>query len=166
MSSAPGGHDEVKCEPDLTPLLDMVLQLVMFFMIVSNFIMEQTNEAVRLPIAVSAKAINKSQDRMVYVNLTFPEKSGEKSILDYSAGTTRIIMKGVINLSDELKRRYTQDEKLMIAKSKEAEWKAGKGRSLIIVRADNRLEFKVVADVLASIRAAGYSDVQLRALKP
>jgi biopolymer transport protein ExbD len=166
MSSAPGGHDEVKCEPDLTPLLDMVLQLVMFFMLCANFIMEQTNESVKLPIAVSAKAINKSQDRMVFVNLTFPEKPGDKSVLDYSAGTTRIIMKSVTNLKDELERRYKQDEKLMAAKKKEAEWTAGKGRSLIIVRADNRLEFKVVAEVMAAIRAAGYSDVQLRALRP
>ena len=51
-----GGAAEA-AEPNLTPLLDLVLQLVMFFMIVSNFIMEQTNEAVRLPIAVSAKPI-------------------------------------------------------------------------------------------------------------
>src|SRR4051812_37144385 len=144
MSSAPGGHDEVKCEPDLTPLLDMVLQLVMFFMLCANFIMEQTNESVKLPVAVSAKSINKSQDRMVFINITYPDKPGEKSVLDYSAGTTRIIMKSVTNLSDELGRRIKQDEKLMLAKNKEAEWKAGKGRSLVIVRADNRLDFKAV----------------------
>ena len=166
MSSAPGGHDEVKCEPDLTPLLDMVLQLVMFFMLCANFIMEQTNESVKLPIAVSAKSINKSQDRMVFINLTFPDKPGEKSILDYSAGTTRIIMKSTNNLKDELERRYKTDEDLMRRKKKDADWAAGKGRSLIIVRADNRLDFKVVSEVMTAIRAANYSDVQLRALKP
>src|SRR6267142_725701 len=37
-----------KCEPNFTPLLDLVLQLVMFFMLCANFVMEQTAVEIKL----------------------------------------------------------------------------------------------------------------------
>ena len=40
-----GSSSSDKCEPNLVPLLDMVLQLVMFFMVCANFVMEQVNES-------------------------------------------------------------------------------------------------------------------------
>ena len=49
-----------KCEPNLTPLLDMVLQLVMFFMLCANFVMEQVNESVKLPLAIVIEVCTKS----------------------------------------------------------------------------------------------------------
>ena len=44
-----------KCEPNLTPLLDLVLQLVMFFMLCANFVVEQTSDKIKLPEAEAAK---------------------------------------------------------------------------------------------------------------
>ena len=49
---------ELKAEPNLTPLLDVVFQLITFFMLVINFSSENYDQRVRLPIAESARPID------------------------------------------------------------------------------------------------------------
>src|SRR5829696_3378550 len=66
--SVPVG-DEMKAEPNLTPLLDLVLQLVMFFMLCANFVMEQVNETIKLPTAIEAKSLDKTIDNYVILNV-------------------------------------------------------------------------------------------------
>ena len=60
---------ELKAEPNLTPLLDVVFQLITFFMLVINFSSENYDQRVRLPVAESAKPMDDSQrmaeDRLV-----------------------------------------------------------------------------------------------------
>ena len=48
---------EIKAEPNLTPLLDVVFQLITFFMLVINFSSENYDQRVRLPVADSARPI-------------------------------------------------------------------------------------------------------------
>jgi biopolymer transport protein ExbD len=61
--------NEEKCEPNMTPLLDIVLQLVMFFMLCVNFVMEQVNEEVKLPTAIAAKALDRTQEYYHILNI-------------------------------------------------------------------------------------------------
>ena len=60
---------ELKAEPNLTPLLDVVFQLITFFMLVINFSSENYDQRVRLPIADSARPVDDdqriSEDRLV-----------------------------------------------------------------------------------------------------
>jgi biopolymer transport protein ExbD len=60
---------EVKAEPNLTPLLDVVFQLITFFMLVINFSSDNYDQRVRLPVAESARPIEDSaqvaEDRLV-----------------------------------------------------------------------------------------------------
>src|SRR5262249_7607229 len=58
-----------KCEPNFTPLLDLVLQLVMFFMLCANFVMEQSDASIKLPEAIAAKALDKNQDDVIFLNI-------------------------------------------------------------------------------------------------
>ena len=48
---------EFKAEPNLTPLLDVVFQLITFFMLVINFSSENYDQRVRLPVAESARPV-------------------------------------------------------------------------------------------------------------
>ena len=48
---------ELKAEPNLTPLLDVVFQLITFFMLVINFSSENYDQRVRLPVAGSARPV-------------------------------------------------------------------------------------------------------------
>jgi biopolymer transport protein ExbD len=60
---------KLKAEPNLTPLLDIVFQLITFFMLVINFSSENYDQRVRLPVAESARPIDDaegiSEDRLV-----------------------------------------------------------------------------------------------------
>jgi biopolymer transport protein ExbD len=67
MSASMG--TEFKAEPNLTPLLDVVFQLITFFMLVINFSSENYDQRVRLPVAESAvpagEEARASDDRLV-----------------------------------------------------------------------------------------------------
>ena len=60
---------EVRAEPNLTPLLDVVFQLITFFMLVINFTSENYDRRVHLPVAGSARPVEDTQqvseDRLV-----------------------------------------------------------------------------------------------------
>jgi biopolymer transport protein ExbD len=60
---------QLKAEPNLTPLLDVVFQLITFFMLVINFSSENYDQRVRLPVAGSARPVEDekrvSEDRLV-----------------------------------------------------------------------------------------------------
>jgi biopolymer transport protein ExbD len=59
---------EVRAEPNLTPLLDVVFQLITFFMMVVNFSQDNYNQTIHLPVALSARPVEASrsaEDRLV-----------------------------------------------------------------------------------------------------
>ena len=61
---------ETSAEPNLTPLLDVVFQLITFFMLVINFSTDNYDQRVRLPVAGSARPLEEgdksaSEDRLV-----------------------------------------------------------------------------------------------------
>src|SRR5262245_873063 len=59
-------------EPNLVPLLDLVLQMVMFVMACTNFARENISEVVLLPLAQFAKPIEDDElrnHRLLYINV-------------------------------------------------------------------------------------------------
>src|ERR1700676_1311115 len=54
------GASDDEVDPNLTPLLDLVLQLLMFFIINVNFVTEQVNPDIKLPTSESARPIDKA----------------------------------------------------------------------------------------------------------
>ena len=166
--SGPSGPD--RCEPNLTPMLDMVLQLVMFFMLCANFIAEETNALVKLPDASAARALDKNQDRAVFVNLTFPGKDkfgvDQPETMTFNAGTRKVACSNALVLQVELEAQMKFDEaRAQKTEKGKTDWAAGKGRSLVIVRADLRHDYKKVNEILGAARSAGYNDIQLRAIQ-
>src|SRR5947207_14774133 len=67
MSHAPS-HEGI-AEPNLTPLLDVVMQLLMFFMMCVNFVSEQVNEDIKLPVAQSARPMDKRLGEVLVLNM-------------------------------------------------------------------------------------------------
>ncbi len=67
MAGSAGG--EFKAEPNLTPLLDVVFQLITFFMLVINFSNDNYDKRVKLPVADSARPVEDANqanvDRLV-----------------------------------------------------------------------------------------------------
>src|SRR4051812_7985078 len=64
------------CEPNLTPMLDLVLQILMFFMVTANLSAEQTQEDVQLPESQTARALPKTALKdPLFLNLLYNEKA-------------------------------------------------------------------------------------------
>jgi biopolymer transport protein ExbD len=59
----------LKAEPNLTPLLDVVFQLITFFMLVINFTNDNYDQRIKLPVAGSARPLDDpraaEEDRLV-----------------------------------------------------------------------------------------------------
>ncbi len=66
--SVPGGG--VKAEPNLTPILDMVFQLITFFMLVISFKAAELDLTLHLPVLTSAKPLPpESHMKMLVLNV-------------------------------------------------------------------------------------------------
>jgi len=60
---------EVRYKPDMTPLLDVVFQLMTFFIMVSNFSQEVYDQRIRLPVAGSASPISDPIEDKIVLNV-------------------------------------------------------------------------------------------------
>ena len=58
---------EVKAEPNLTPILDMVFQLITFFMLVINFKSAEMDLSLKLPVVGSARPVETHGQRGLLV---------------------------------------------------------------------------------------------------
>lgn len=150
-----GGSIE-RCEPNMTPLLDIVLQLIMFFMIVTNFAMEQVDESVRLPTAVSAKPLDSKANDYALLNVRVNQTT-DKPIITIGSE----VYEGAIQLKTFLRNQYELDK----ARADPAKWDEGKGRSIIIIRGDKGCRYKHIRDVTQVCQQAGYTNVQLRVIQ-
>jgi len=146
--SHPAGN-ALKAEPNLTPLLDMVLQLVMFFMLVANFTMQDVNEDVKLPLASQAKPADKSEADVLYLNID------SKGRLVTSDGDEPKQTQAEIHTY--LDREYKRREEL--AKSRNEK----EPSTVVIIRAHRDSDFAPVFNVLHEAKQAGFRKWQLRA---
>ena len=149
-----------KNEPNFTPLLDLVLQLVMFFMLCAKIVVDQTGVEIKLPEANSAKAVDAGEEYQIYLNVNldgdviFAPNSRPKD----SKGEEISVVKNPAELQVIMARRAEED----IA----AAGPAGKDkppRSLVILRIDERCPFEKVSPIIDAVRSAGYVRVQMRA---
>ena len=152
-----------KCEPNLTPMLDMVLQLVMFFMLCANFVMEQVNEAIQLPEAIAAKPLDKKDDRLLFLNVVGPPRPDHPEdpregtvLLSKLDAEDSLQLTNKIQVASFMKRRMARD----VASSPN---KDAPILSTVIVRGDQRAKFEKIYDVMEGVRSAGYKNIRIRA---
>jgi biopolymer transport protein ExbD len=146
MANVGGSND---CEPNLIPLLDLVLQLVMFFIMVANFAAQQVSGDVMLPLATSARPPdpNESTD-VLYLNLNNEGK---------------LITPGREPMSSMAEVKYYMISEFQTAK-RAAEARGDKDvKTVVIIRAHKDADFKPVFEILRECKAAGFKKWQLRA---
>jgi biopolymer transport protein ExbD len=161
-------------EPNLTPLLDVVLQLLMFFMMCVNFVREQVSEEVLLPDSVSAMPMDKTENDFLFLNLMpfragdFRERGlrpealaelqrkfneGDPCVKVLVAGQDEY--KSLRELRALLKQTYEDDER---------NTRDGKVRRAIIIRAHKDTDYEFVYDLLSTCKSVGFTNLKLRAL--
>ena len=131
------------------PLLDLVLQLLMFFLIVANFVAEQSNQDIKLPEATTAVPIDKEGNLVLPLNVDVDGKLvlSETEKLD----------------SDVQIARYMLDQYDIYKRDR---GEAAVKEVAVVVRGDNRANFEHIYRVMKSAKDAGFSNVQLRANRP
>jgi biopolymer transport protein ExbD len=154
-----GGSANAHEEPNLVPLLDLVLQLVMFFMMCANFVMEQVDKTILLPVAQSAKPMPReaAMGDVVFLNINSAGELlvvGRPKPLTTDAEVTVFLQE----VAAESKRRA--GEELRKAGGDPAQ---AQPAAMVIVRAHKDADYASVYRVLRRCQDAGLRRLQLRA---
>jgi len=137
-------------EPNLVPLLDLVFQLIMFFMITVNFVrLDQINEEVTLPMAQAAVPLDTSADEYVFLNIN---KEGKLvGMLED--------MNGGRKLEEYLKTKMIHLERTARLQGDKTEPKI-----VMVLRADKDARYRQIWEYLEIGKSAGIKRYQFRAL--
>jgi biopolymer transport protein ExbD len=153
-----GGGNEVNADPNLTPLLDVVLQLIMFFMITVNFAAERMPGGINLPVAQSMVPRDKKDDKdkpkekidgVVVINMN--DKEEFINIAEfYKIPVTR----------ERLRLYFISQLEPFVLKARSEN--RDKPRVTLVVRADEEVRYSRIFDVIEASRQAGIENYQLR----
>jgi biopolymer transport protein ExbD len=149
MSHGVGG-ESAHAEPNLVPLLDLVFQLIMFFMICVNFVSGQVNEDIMLPDAQSARPLDKGEVEVLVLNM---DAKGDVNVVGHPKLTTEAQKISFL-------RQYYND---MLNTAKEKKEKNPEVKTTIIIRADQNATYAEVFELLGLCKQAKFKKIQLRA---
>jgi biopolymer transport protein ExbD len=182
MSHGTGNDSTV--EPNLTPLLDLVLQLLMFFMICGNYASEQSNEPVNLAFSQTAKQLadetslqegtNKEHDFLfLTVKPYHPDtnngdlanhiaEESRQSVLDkFKDGDAYVIIVGqdAMRADDSLMVWLKEQHDDLLNKSKD-----GQVHTAVVIRPDGDIDYAVVYRILRYCKDKGFTNLKVRAM--
>jgi biopolymer transport protein ExbD len=144
--------DNEGLDVNLTPLLDLVLQLIMFFMITVNFVrVDQFDNSITLPMASQAVPIDNTAEDWIFLNLD----SGGKLV-----GTLSTFL---LDTPEKLKAHLYRERESLERIAKER-GKTGEVKIVVILRADRECKYADVWTVLNSCQRAGFKHWQLRVM--
>jgi biopolymer transport protein ExbD len=150
MGPGPGGSvgSGVKADPNLVPLLDLVLQILMFFIITVNFVARQVNENIKLPFAQMAKPMDKGETDVLFLNVN---GKGQLEVVGRDQPLTDISQIKVY-----LRNEYKDREHLV---------GPGKVKTAVILRVDRDAEYKLVYQIMRQCKEQGFRKLKLRAMQ-
>lgn len=139
-----------KVEPNMTPILDMVFQLITFFMLVMNFKAASLETNLKLPVIGSAMPSERSEaNEPLVLNVDQEGRLlvyGEEINLDhYIASETQLFLRSTAATDAELKL----GDELPVT---------------VVVRADRDIPFRLLNRVIQTCQAHGYRKFQYRAM--
>ena len=144
MSASP--HASEQAEPNLTPILDMVFQLITFFMLVINFQSAALDMSLKLPVVGSARPVEGQSEELMVLNVN-------------NRGQLRVTGK-TVEAEDFLRREATFAKRKLGKAYKEGD----ELPTLVVVRADQNTSFELLNKVLTECQKNGYRKFALRAM--
>jgi biopolymer transport protein ExbD len=143
--------DGIKAEPNLVPLLDLVFQLIMFFLICVNFVSEQFDQDIQLPLSQSARSMEKGESDVMFLNL---DQHGHLLVSEQAQP-----LQTKAEIQYYLKQHHADAQRTAEVSGN----KSGQVRTAVIIRADKRATYAQVYGLLQACKSAGYRKLQLRA---
>ena len=146
MSSLPSAE---QAEPNLTPILDMVFQLITFFMLVINFQSAALDMSLKLPVVGSARPTDKGAEDLLVLNVN---TKGELMVYGRVQDPVKCLASEATatRRASELKgKKLKQGDDLP---------------TLVVVRADFKTPFDLLNKVLTECQKYGFRKFALRAM--
>lgn len=153
MSSSVGS--ELRAEPNLTPLLDVVFQLITFFMLVINFSQDNFDSRIRLPVAGSARP----QDDAAKLN-------DERLVLNIDS-KGNLIFNGQVLTAGEATQKIKLEAQIARQNIKTLRGKVVQGEALparVVIRADRDTPFAPIFAMIKTCQTNGYEKFDLKAM--
>jgi biopolymer transport protein ExbD len=142
---------EIKAEPNLTPILDMVFQLITFFMLVINFKSAELDTTLMLPVVGSARPVETHGQRgLLVLNI---DQTGNLKIY----GRTVKDIEGYLAQEANASRMAAR----ILASDAEA---AQDLPTTIVIRADRATPFRMLNRVIKACQENGFRRFALKAL--
>lgn len=142
-------HSGSHAEPNLTPILDMVFQLITFFMLVINFQSASLDMSLKLPIVGSARPVETQSEDLLVLNVNLKGQV--------------IVYGGVRNAEAYIKNEAAFARLKLSAGGK----KIKEGDELpttVVIRADQKTPFELLNKVLTDCQKHGFRHFALRAM--
>ena len=139
-------------EPNLTPMLDMVFQLVTFFMLVINFKTASMDLNLKLPVVGSARMVDTGQTKeLVVLNI---DSGGNLRVFGEAKPDIEAYMRSEARSSlEELNRKEGTELKL-----------GDELPSIVVIRADRSTPFKLLNRLIKACQDNGFRNFALKAL--
>jgi biopolymer transport protein ExbD len=144
--------NDIPAEPNLVPLLDLVFQLIMFFMVCVSFVSQQVNEDIKLPIAQSARPMDKTELDVLFLNV---DQNGKLVVTGRDQSLTTLPQMRVY-----LRQVYADAKRAAEEKGDHS----GRVKTAVVIRADKRTTYLMIFELLQLCKDIGYQKLQLRAL--
>jgi biopolymer transport protein ExbD len=147
-------RQEIRAEPNLTPLLDVVFQLITFFMLCINFSKDNYDQRVRLPVAGSARPVDAAkaaEDRLV---LNIDNKG-------------QLLFNGQVYDTDGAIRQIDIQAQLVRLNAKVSGLKIDDTTGLpttIVIRADRDMQFAQLYRLITACQDKGFRKFALKAM--
>ena len=142
---------EVKAEPNLTPVLDMVFQLITFFMLVINFKSAELDLTLKLPVVGSARPV---------------ETHGQRGLLVLNidnAGNLKTYGRTIKDIDGYIAKEASVSR--MAARIESADSEAGQDLpTTIVIRADRATPFRMLNRVIKACQDNGFRQFALKAM--
>ena len=143
-------HSADNNEPNLTPILDMVFQLITFFMLVINFKGAALDMSLQLPVLGSARPLEtKEGEALLYLNVDANGKLtlyGEVKDLE-----TYVAEEAAVTVREEKKKNKNFTE-------------GGDLPTMVVIRADRSTPFRLLNAVMTTCQKYGYRRFSLNAM--
>jgi len=138
-------------EPNLTPILDMVFQLITFFMLVINFKTAAMDLDLKLPVVGSARPVDtQGQEDLLILNIN-------------SQGQLRVYGQHVGDVSAYIANEAQAS--LLVARRANLQIKAGDELpSTVVIRADKGTPFAMLNRIIEVCQTSGYRKFALKAM--
>jgi biopolymer transport protein ExbD len=142
--------DMSSAQPNLTPLLDMVFQLITFFMLVINFKDAALDQSLTLPVLGSARPLDtKGQEDLLVLNV---DAEGQLKVY----GVVRDVR---TYIADEARQEEVR------LKAKNTPLKPGEELpTMVVIRADRATRFNLLNEIIKTCQQHNYRKFALKAM--